>query len=362
MDARQLFQQCRNRLPGHGVSQSIATSLREIADSLEGDELPDVYGAGDYLEDFEAEIAAMFGKPAAVFMPSGTMAQQIALRIHCDQSRNYTVAMHPSAHLEFAEHMGYQFLHNIKRLQFGGPELIRDRLLVLDDFERLGATPGAIILELPARPLGGLLPPWRDLTKLSRWARGKGIPIHLDGARVWQCQSFYGKTLAEIAALFDSVYVSFYKDLGGLAGCLLIGTAEFIQHSRVWQRRYGGNLYTQAPFVAAARLGLQRRLPLMEGWISRAREIAGILGAFDRVIVNPAPPQVNLFQLYLKGDPEALTKRHHALAAKSGTYLFHRLGAAPIPGFAMTEMHIWENASEFDLSCLAPFMTDLLRS
>jgi threonine aldolase len=160
VDPQALFNRCTNRLPGHGVQQSIAESLREIADSLDGSEGPDVYGVGDYLEAFEAEVAAQFGKPAAVFMPSGTMAQQIALRVYCDQTRNYTVAMHPSAHLEFAEHMGYQFLHNIKRLQFGGPEFIRDRLLTLEDFLALGAVPGVIILELPARPLGGLLPAW----------------------------------------------------------------------------------------------------------------------------------------------------------------------------------------------------------
>ena len=360
-DSQALFNRCTNRVPGHGEQQFIAESLREIADSLDGSERPDVYGAGDYLEAFEAEIAAQFGKPAAVFMPSGTMAQQIALRVYCDQSRNYTVAMHPSAHLEFAEQLGYQFLHNIKRLQFGGPEFIRDRLLTLEDFLALGAVPGAIILELPARPLGGLLPAWQNLVDISDWARDKGIPIHLDGARIWQCQSFYQKTYAEIAALFDSIYVSFYKDLGGLAGCMLMGATDFIQQSRVWQRRHGGNLYTQAPFVAAARFGLRRRLPMMDTWVTRAREIASRLAAFDQVIVNPNPPHVNLFQLYLKGDPVALTQRHHEIAAVTGTYLFHRLGPAPIPGFAMTEMHIWENASQLDLDCLAPFMTELLR-
>ena len=132
----------------------------------------------------------MFGKEAAVFMPSGTMAQQIALRIWCERSGNLTVAMHPTAHLETAEQSGYQFLHGIRRLQFGGsgPEMIADRLVEAQDFEQLGELPGAVLLELPCRPLGGQLPPWDDLVATRDWASGHNIPLHMDGARIWQCR------------------------------------------------------------------------------------------------------------------------------------------------------------------------------
>jgi hypothetical protein len=93
---------CHNILPGHGKPATIASQLRDLADSLTGDELGDVYGAGSYLENFEADIASEFGKPAAVFMPSGTMAQQIALRLWCQQSGSNGIAMHPTSHLETA--------------------------------------------------------------------------------------------------------------------------------------------------------------------------------------------------------------------------------------------------------------------
>lgn len=77
LDAKEvdaLLSRCTNVLPGHGPRKSIAEGLREVADWLEGDEMPDVYGTGAYLQAFETEVAEMFGKPAAVFMPSGTMA------------------------------------------------------------------------------------------------------------------------------------------------------------------------------------------------------------------------------------------------------------------------------------------------
>lgn len=356
----EILAKCDNVLPGHGPALPIAGRLREIADSLGGEERPDVYGAGEFLQSFEAEVAGMFGKQAAVFMPSGTMAQQIALRIWCDRKTRSTVAMHPTSHLEYAEHSGYQFLHGIHRIHFGAPEMLRQRLLTVKDLEGLGDPPGVLLLELPCRPLGGLLPGWGELVAIREWARSRDIPMHLDGARIWQCRGFYGKSFAEIASLFDSVYVSFYKDLGGLCGCMLMGDSDFITTSRIWQRRYGGNLYTQAPFVASARLGLARNLPQMEDWVARAREVAAVLGRLPGVRIQPDPPQVNFFQLFIEGDHEAMTERHHTLAQETGTFLFHRLGPSPAPGIAMTEMHMFGNAMRFDMARLLPFMDRLL--
>ena len=88
--------------------------------------------------------------------------------------------------------------------------------------------------------------------------------------------------------------------------------------------------------MAAARAGLQHRLPLIGGWIKRSKEIAEILSNIDGVSVNPNPVCVNFFQIFLKGDPIALMQRHHQLAAAEGVYLFHRLIASPLPGYAMT--------------------------
>ena len=92
MSVDDLINTCPNVLPGHGPETSIADLLREIADSLDGSELQDSYGSGQYIQSFESEVAELFGKEAAVFMPSGTLAQQIALRIWCQQSNNYTAS------------------------------------------------------------------------------------------------------------------------------------------------------------------------------------------------------------------------------------------------------------------------------
>ena len=88
--------------------------LRAAADVLPGDVRPDRYGEGEYVQQFERRLADILGKDDAVLLPSGTMAQQIALRIHCDRRGLSTVAFHPTCHLELHEHAGYAHLHGLK--------------------------------------------------------------------------------------------------------------------------------------------------------------------------------------------------------------------------------------------------------
>jgi len=334
--------------------------FQELADALEGDEYLDLYGSGTYIEEFESEIADLFGKEAGVFMPSGTMAQQIALRIWCEKRNNFTVGMHPTAHLESAEHMGYQFLHHIQRLQFGAPEFLRNRLLTAKDFEALGKEPGVVLLELPYRPLGGQLPAWEELLAIKDWLKERKVPFHLDGARIWQCRPFYQKEYHEISELFDSIYVSFYKDIGGLCGAMLMGSKAFIDEARIWQRRHGGNLFTQGPFVVSARLGLQRVLPQIDQWVKKAQEVAAILSKFEQISINPNPPHVNFFQMYIQGDHELLKNRHMELAKETGTFVFYGMRPTMVPGIAATEMHLRENSMSFEIEKLQPFMEKLL--
>lgn len=285
-----ILAQCTNILPGHGPRRSMKEMLQTLADALTGAEYLDSYGVGPELVAFEAEMAELFGKEAAVFLPTGTMAQQIAMRSWCEEQHNFTVAMHPTAHPEFAEQLGYQFLHQIRRLQFSAPEFISNRLSTVNDFAQLGAKPGVILLELPYRPLGGQLPTREELLAINAWAKEQGIPLHMDGARIWQCRPFYEKSYLEMAALFDSVYLSFYKDLGGLCGAMLLGSTAFINAARVWQIRHGGRLYTMGPFWLSAQLGIKQVLPQIDQWVAQAQVIAAILPALTALRSIPTRP------------------------------------------------------------------------
>src|SRR5262249_23289487 len=157
-------------------------------------------------------VASLLGKPAAVFLPSGTMAQQAVLRAHADQRGRRTLVFHPMCHLERHEGQGYRRLHGLIGRAAGNPV----RLLTLADLEQIPEPSAALVIELPQRDIGGQQPAWDDLAAQCAWARTAGAAVHLDGARLWESAAGYGRTPAEVAELFDTVYVSFYKSIGAL--------------------------------------------------------------------------------------------------------------------------------------------------
>ena len=178
--------------------------------------------------------------------------------------------------------------------------------MTLNDLKSVAEPLAALLLKLPQREIGGQLPTWEELTALVGWARERGVPTHLDGARLWEGQPFYGREYAEIAALFDTVYVSFYKVLNGIAGAILAGPADVIAEARVWQRRHGGNLVHLYPYVLSAQKGLDQHLDRMNAYWSRAKEIAAALTVFPQIEIVPDPPQTNMMHLFLQGERDRL--------------------------------------------------------
>jgi threonine aldolase len=284
-------------------------------------------------------VAALLGTEAAVWMPSGTMAQQIALRVHARRTGRETVAFHPLCHLDVHEERGYEWLHGLRAALLGD----RDRLVTAEDVEGLKEPVAAVLLELPQRDLGGRLPDWDDLVATVDAARAHGAAAHLDGARLWQCGPFYGRGLDEIAALFDTVYVSFYKDLRAPAGCILAGPADVIAEARVWQVRHGGRLFTVFPFLLAAELGLDEVLPRMATYVEHARALGTALAELDDVSVVPDPPQAAMFHLHVHRDAERLEEAALELAEETKTWVasFWRPGADP--AFGVTELSVGES-------------------
>jgi threonine aldolase len=260
-------------------------TLRALAERAPSNDEVDLYGERALAERLEARVAQLLGKEAAVWMPSGTMAQQIALRIHCERRGNRRIAFHPQCHLDVHEERGYARLHGLHADLLGS----RERLPTPEDLEAVREPLGAVVLELPAREIGGQLPAWEQLTVFCTKAHDEGIALHMDGARLWQCTPFYQRTLAEIADLFDTVYVSFYKDLGAPAGAGLTGRKVVIDEARVWQIRHGGRLFTAYPFLLAAERGLDEILPRMPEFVARTNELAAALGALDGVEIVPDP-------------------------------------------------------------------------
>lgn len=337
-ERQRLFAQCERFLGGH-IPRKPAQVLAELAAEA-GDDDPDVYGQGDLIERFEREIADLLGKEAAFFLPSGTMAQQIALRVWSERKGSATFACHPTCHLELHEEKGYQRLHGLHARLVGAPT----GLLTMDDLRGVAEPISALLLELPQREIGGLLPEWEDLVAQTGWARERGAAAHMDGARLWEAAPYYGRSYAEVATLFDSVYVSFYKGVGAIAGAALAGPSEFIAEARTWQVRHGGRLVHLYPYVLAARAGLRRELERFPGYHERAMRIASALGSVPGVILKPNPPQTHMMHVYLQGDREKLLTASEELARTERVCLFRNLFPAEIPGYAKFEVSIYDAA------------------
>lgn len=254
----------------------------------------DVYGTGRIINDFEDEIAKLLGKEKAVFFPSGTMAQQIALRMWCDEKALNKVAYHPLCHLEIHEKDGLKVLHHIESILLGSS----DRLFTLEDLKAVKVPIACLLIELPQREIGGQLPSFEELVEISQYCKSKGIMLHLDGARLFETLPYYNKSASEICSLFDSVYVSFYKGIGGIAGAVLAGGAEYIEQSKVWKRRHGGDLISLYPYIVNAKYSMDNRIDKMNQYWQHAVSVAERLNKIKGIKTIPEVPVCNMFHAY----------------------------------------------------------------
>ena len=334
-----LRDQCTVFLAGHGP-----VSPADLLGGIPAGTVPDRYGDGGVVAELEAEVAGLLGQPAAVFLPSGTMAQQSVLRVHADRRQRRTVVFHPMCHLDRHEERAFQRLHGLTGRPAGDP----DRLMTLDDLTAIAEPPAALLIELPQRDLGGQQPDWDDLRAQTEWAAARGAAAHLDGARLWESAAGYGKPPAEIAALFDTVYVSFYKGIGALAGCCVAGPADILAEVREWRRRMGGTLFGLWPGAASALSCLRRRLPLMPGYLSHAHQIASALRGVEGVRVVPDPPQVPMMHLLLCSTPDRFAAAARRLAEQQQVWTWPNAMTTLDPGVQRVELSVG------DATCALP--------
>lgn len=317
-----------------------AATFRQMAEWCEANQLEhDVYGEGALISQFEGKIAALLGKPAAAFMPSGVMAQLIALKIWADTTGIQRFGMHPASHLAIHEQEAYQALLALHGVPVGH----RLRPIVAADIANVKQALACLLVELPIREAGGQLPSWDELDALKNEAQQRNLPLHLDGARLWESRAYYGKTHAEIVAGFDSVYVSMYKGIGGIAGAVLAGEADFIANARLWQRRMGGMLVHQSPMIVSAAMQFDERLRQMDACYARTLTLATTLSAIAGIRINPTTPHTNMLHLYFDAGIEALTDARDQLAVDTGYWLIGGIRPSDVPGWSMTELNVGGN-------------------
>lgn len=347
---------CTRFLSGHGRGSARAWTERLLASPHLNLAL-DEYSAGPAITLLEETVAGLLGKPAALWFPKGVTAQQVALLVHAANTGSSVVALHPKSHLALDEQDALDRLAGLRPLRIGPDHLP----FTVHDLAAVAEPLAAVTVELPLRRAAFQAPDWTELTAMADWARGRGIPFHIDGARLWEVAPWYGKSLAEIADLSDSIYVSFYKGLGGLGGCVLAGPADFIAAAKPWRNRYGGDLAIAFPFIVTALDGLEAYLPRMAIYHDHAKTIAASLAAVG-LTAHPAVPHGNSFQVHFPVSAPALTQAAHDLAANAGIWLFGRISEAVLPGTCFTEIAVGEATLGWSADEIATTLLQVCRS
>jgi threonine aldolase len=337
-DLNSLRQTCTQFLNAHGRGRAA-----DLLATIPGDAEPDRYGDGGAVTALERHVADLLGKQAAVFMPSGTMAQQIALRVHADRRGRRTVAFHPTCHIDLHESRAYERLHHLIGHPLGDPAAV----LTTADLAPVTEPLAALVLELPLREIGGQQPPLAEVRALADRAHARGTAVHLDGARIWESAAGYGVTPAVVAAPFDTVYVSFYKAIGALPGCCLAGPADVIGEAREWRRRHGGTLFALWPNAASARTCLARRLPLMQEYLRHARAIADAIRDLPGVRIIPDPPQVSMMHLLLATTRERFLATAREFVTGQSLWTWPQANATIDPGTVEVEFTVGDATLAF---------------
>jgi threonine aldolase len=172
--------------------------------------------------------------------------------------------------------------------------------------------------------------------------------LHLDGARLWQCPEAYRRSLDEIAGHFDTVYVSFYKDLGAFAGSALVGPTNLIAEAREWRLRHGGTLFAMWPYAASALASLRKRLPRMKEYRDHAVANASAVRGLDGVRVVPDPPQTSMFHLHLHVPSEVFEANVIRLAEEEGIWTWKSTFPSTHPDWQIVELTVGDATLEFE--------------
>lgn len=285
------------------------------------------------------------------------MAQGATLRVHADARSCRTVLWHPTSHLELREAQAHARLHGL----LGRPVGDQDRLITLGDLQAVAEPVAALLLELPQREIGGQLPEWDELVAQVAWAREAGAAVHLDGARLWEASAGYGRSPAEIAGLFDTVYVSFYKGIGALAGCCVAGSRAHVDQVREWRRRLGGTLHGLWPLAASALARLDERLAEMPARQAHALALGAAMGAVDGVTVVPEVPQAPMMHLLLRTTAERYAAAALRLAEDELTWVWPHARATADPGVVRVELSVGRATCTWTPAEVARLVGELLR-
>ena len=319
------------------VNESFVRIIADLrSDTLTNPDLPmrevmacapvgdDCYGEDPSVRALELRVAEMLGKEAALFMPSGTMSNQVALRVHTQPGDE--VITETGYHISYFESAQCADLARVVL----HTATTADGILRVEDVERLidakprganYAQASLVTIENTVAAHGGVVFPLHEAQALAAFARSQSLAIHLDGARLFNASVASGVSAAQFAACADSVSVCFAKGLGAPFGSALCGTQAFINEAKRYRKWYGGALHQSGMLAAAALFALDTNIERLEVDHDNAQFLAGLLSTLPKISVSNPNPETNF--VFFDVSATGLSPREFSdMAAKRGVLLF----------------------------------------
>lgn len=276
-----------------GPAMRAAMARAEVGD--------DVYGEDPTVRLLEARVAELLGKEAAIFVPSGTMSNQIALLCHC--RRGDEVYIGEGAHMAFNESGAGAAWAGVQFAEVGqGGTFTSDALaeVIKPDVYYLPRA-RLVAIENTHNRAGGQVFPQPAIEGIASIARQRGLALHLDGARIWNAAAASGLSERELALPFDSVSVCFSKGLGAPVGSALLGSAKLVEEARRFRKMLGGGMRQVGVLAAGALYALEHhRARIVEDHVSAALFASGLAALTKSAKI--ALPETNIVNVDLEVD------------------------------------------------------------
>jgi len=281
------------------VTRPTPEMRRAMAEAEVGD---DVYGEDPTVNRLEQRAAEIFRREAAIFVPSGTMGNQIAIKVHTKPGQEI-----------ICEERGHIFNYEMAMLSHFSGCLARpiygdDGFLTWPEIAKriapgiyYRAQTGLIALENTHNMAGGTVWPQRQFDEICDGAHNAGLPVHLDGARIFNAAAASGKSVAELTRNCDSVMFCLSKGLGAPVGSLLVGSRDFIDQARVYRKSLGGGMRQAGILAAAGLIALEKMPARLSEDHENARFLAEGLARIPGIKLDPQKVQTNIVVFEISG-------------------------------------------------------------
>lgn len=259
----------------------------------------DVYGEDPTVRALEAEVAELLGHEAALFTPTGSMANQLGVRLHVGPGEE--LIGDDLSHVLRAEMGAAAVLSGITSRTWRAARGVLDvdavLALMAPDSGPYQVSTRCVVVENTHNFGGGTVQPLTSLQRLREVTAARGVAVHLDGARLWNAHVASGVPLAAYGACADTVSVSLSKGLGAPVGSLLAGSADLMAQARVWRKRFGGGMRQVGILAAGGRYALTHHLARLADDHDRCARVAQRVAGVRPEVVHEAAVHTNILVL-----------------------------------------------------------------